>query len=266
MKLIDTHTHPYLPEFENDRLEVVQRAISAGIIKMIVPNVDLETVEPMLQLCKTFPNHCFPAMALHPSSVGADYLEVMQKIEDIVNHQKMMAIGETGIDLYWDKTFEKEQITCFERHIEWAYQKELPLIIHCRKSFEEIIISLNRFGKKLPAGGIFHCFPSGVQEAKQVIKHGFYIGIGGVVTFKNALMAKVVQEIPLEHIVLETDSPYLTPEPFRGKRNESSYLIHIAKKIAELKEISLEKVAETTTNNAVRLFGIKNDEIPSEAE
>lgn len=256
MKLIDTHTHPYLPQFESDCMEAMQRSIEAGVTKMIVPNVDLTTVEPMLQLCKAFPDNCFPAMALHPSSVASDYLEVMQQIEKFFDSEKFIAVGETGIDLYWDKTFEKEQTICFEQHIDWAYQKELPLIIHSRKSFAEVIASLKKFGKRLPAGGIFHCFPAGVQEAKEAVKRGFHIGIGGVVTFKNALMAKTVQEISLEHIVLETDAPYLTPEPFRGKRNESSYLVYIAKKIAEIKNISWEEVAEITTQNASKIFRI----------
>lgn len=256
MNLCDTHTHPYLEQFDGDRDETIQRAIANGISKMIVPNVDLETIEPMLRLCRQYPENCFPAMALHPSSVDANYLKTMHTIEKEMNSNRFIAIGETGIDLYWDKTFEKEQVICFEQHIEWAYEKALPLIIHCRKSFEEVMTSLHRFGKKLPAGGIFHCFPAGVQEAKNVIKHGFHLGIGGVVTFKNSLMAKVVQEIPLEHIVLETDSPYLTPEPFRGKRNESSYLMYIATKIAELKNIPIEKVAEITNCNATTLFDL----------
>lgn len=254
MYFIDTHTHPYLEQFNDDIQQTMERAFKIGITKMIVPNVDVDTIEPLHQLYNLYPENCFPAMALHPSSVDENYKISMQKIEDVLNTNNYIAIGEAGIDLYWDKTFEKEQVICFEQHIDWAYQKALPLIIHCRKSFEEIMGSLHKFGKLLPSSGIFHCFPGGVQEAKNVIKHGFYIGIGGVVTFKNSLMAKVVYEIPLEHIVLETDAPYLAPEPFRGKRNESSYLIYIAKKIAEIKELPLEKVVEITTNNAEKLF------------
>lgn len=254
MNLFDTHTHPYLEQFDEDRPETMQRAMAAGVSKMIVPNVDLATVEAMHRLCAAYPNSCFPAMALHPSSVDEHYKENMQKIESYFGHFQYIAIGETGIDLYWDKTFEKEQIVCFEQHIEWAFEKNLPLIIHCRKAFEEVMASLKRFGKPLPAGGIFHCFPAGVQEAKAVIKQGFFIGIGGVVTFKNALMAQVAAEIPLEHIVLETDAPYLTPEPFRGKRNESAYLVYIAQKIAEIQKTSFENVASVTCKNAQKLF------------
>lgn len=254
MRFTDTHTHPYLEQFDEDRKESIQRAIDAGISTMIVPNVDLSTVESMHQLCAAYPNHCFPAIALHPSSVDENYGSSMKKIESFLDNHSYIAIGETGIDLYWDKTFEKEQIICFEQQIEWSFEKNLPLIIHCRKAFEEVMRSLKRFGKPLPAGGIFHCFPAGVQEAKAVIKQGFFIGIGGVVTFKNALMAQVAAEIPLEHIVLETDAPYLAPEPFRGKRNESSNIIYIAKKISEIRQTTLENVANITYNNAQNLF------------
>ncbi|MDD4848460.1 MAG: TatD family hydrolase [Bacteroidales bacterium] len=256
MNFFDTHTHPYLEEFDNDRPTAMQRCIDAGVTKMIVPNVDLTTIGPLQQLCTAYPTNCFPAMALHPSSVDEQYTTKMLQIETLLNEQHFYAIGETGIDLYWDKTFEKEQKICFEQHIEWAYQKNLPIIIHCRKSFEEVMSSLQRFGKPLPAGGIFHCFPCGIQEAKTVIKHGFHLGIGGVVTFKNALMAKVVEAVPLEHLVIETDSPYLTPEPFRGKRNESSFIIYIAQKIADLQQTTLENVAAVTYENARKLFKI----------
>ncbi len=255
MKFVDTHTHLYLEQFDTDSREVVNKAIDAGVKHLLLPNVDLETVEPMLKLAEQFPDICLPMMALHPTSVKENHLESLEEIRNLLFSGRFIAVGETGIDLYWDKTFIKEQIFCFEKHIEWALKLDLPLIIHSRKSLNEIFNVLSNY-KDSKLKGIFHCFPGNINEAQKAVELGFYLGIGGVVTYKNSEMSKVVKEIPLKHLLLETDAPYLPPVPYRGKRNESSYIPIIAQKIAELKNIPIEVVAETTTDSAVKLFGL----------
>lgn len=253
MFLIDTHTHLYLEEFDNDRKEAVLRAIDSGVEQMVLPNIDSESVAPLLRLCDEFPRNCFPAMGLHPTSVKANYKEEMEVVVRQLKERKYVAIGETGIDLYWDTSYYKEQEYCFNRQMELALEYQLPVIIHSRNSLKELFDILHAFGQKLPTG-IFHCFPGSLDEACKAVDMGFSLGIGGVVTFKKSSMADVAREIPLQHIVLETDAPYLAPVPYRGKRNESAYILKVSEKIAELKNISTEEVAEITSANAKKLF------------
>ncbi len=256
MRLIDTHAHLYLSQFKDDYFEVIDRAVKAGINHIILPNVDESTIASMLDLHKEFPDICIPALAIHPTSVKHNYSEQL----DIINYQLnsfsyYYAIGETGIDLYWDSSLFKEQCFVFEKHIEIAIKYKLPLIIHSRNSISEIFNILEKY-RDNNLRGVFHCFPGDVEEAHKAIQLGFHIGIGGVVTYKNSKMAKVVENIDLQYMLIETDAPYLSPIPERGKRNESSYLIHIVEKIAQIKNTTQENVASTTTNNAVNLFNI----------
>ncbi len=255
MQLIDTHAHLYLQQFDQDRTVVVKRAIDSGVSHMLLPNVDQTTISQMMQLHGDFPESCIPMMALHPTSVKNDWKKQFLSIEKQLEKNKFCAIGETGIDLYWDKTFYKKQCEVFEKHIELAGHYDLPLVIHSRNSLKEILdIMKNKSGSNIH--GVFHCFPGNVEEANKVIELGFMIGVGGVVTYKNSAIAKVVENIDLKHLLLETDAPYLAPVPKRGKRNESSYLVFIAEKIAEIKGIHVNEVAAVTTNNAINLFGL----------
>lgn len=260
MYFIDTHSHLYSEEFSEDISEVITRAKDSKVEKILLPNIDLSSIEPMLELCKK--GSCFyPMLGLHPTSIDYSFEEKLQVIEKKLDKIKIYAVGEIGIDLYWDKTFIKEQIAAFERQVKWALDKNLPLVIHVRKGFEETIDSLKKLRKgiKDPSKlykGVFHCFSGDLQQAKKVIEMGFKIGIGGVVTFKNAKLAEIVKEIEIENILLETDSPYLSPVPYRGKRNESSYIPLIAQKISEIKDISIEEVAFSTTNSAEKIFSI----------
>lgn len=248
---IDTHSHLYENEFTEDRDEVVQRAKEAGIDYIILPDIDSESRGRMLELEALYPGMMRPLIGLHPTSVTENYRKELTEIEKNLGNHKFYGIGECGIDLYWDKSFYKEQVKAFEYQLGLAKELGFPIIIHSRDSLSEIFEIL----KKHPyVKGILHCFPGNEQEAEQACGMGFLLGIGGVVTFKNSTMAKVVQTAGLEHIVLETDSPYLTPVPFRGKRNESSYIPLIAGKIAELTGTDVKKIEETTTHNAMNLF------------
>ena len=253
MILTDTHTHLYLDEFEEDRNIVVENAIKKHVKYMLLPNIDSSSVDGMLKLCNDFPGNCFPMMGLHPTSVKENFKEELKLVDEWLKRKKFYGIGETGIDLYWDKTFAREQEMAFSHQIELAKKYELPLVIHSRNSFEEIYsIVLKQNSPELK--GVFHCFTGNINQAYKIIDLGFMLGIGGVVTFKNSGLDKVVEKIDLKNIILETDSPFLTPVPFRGKRNESAYTFYIAEKIAELKNKTLEEVAEITTNNANQLF------------
>lgn len=255
MKLIDTHTHLYLPEFDADRDEVVQRALENGIVKMLLPNIDHESVEPMLELVSRYPGICLPMLGLHPTSVKEDYLSQLDNLEALYSKEKFVAIGEIGIDLYWDKTFLSEQLTAFRRQIEFAIRQRKPLVIHSRDAFPEVFSVLEEFkGEKLT--GVFHAFSGDLNDAKRAIEMGFMLGIGGVLTFKNAGLDKILRATGCNNIILETDSPYLTPVPYRGKRNESSYICIINKKLAEITEKSEEETANITYSNSVRLFNL----------
>ncbi len=253
MILVDTHTHLYLEHFDDDRSEMINRAIDRGVKYMLIPNIDSKSVDGMMQLCNDFPKNCFPMMGLHPTNVDENYESELGILEDHLQNGSFKAIGEIGIDLYWDKTFAKEQEIAFLKQIDWAKQYDLPIVIHSRDSMKEIFEVLERVNSP-ELHGVFHCFSGDLNDAKRAIEMGFQLGIGGVVTFKKSNLPEILKKIDLSHIMLETDAPYLTPVPFRGKRNESSYTYYIAEKIAEIKNKSIEEVAEITTSNAIKLF------------
>lgn len=253
MQFIDTHTHLYLDEFDADRTESISRAKLAGVEIFLLPNIDSLSIEPLLNLADMFPDNCLPMVGLHPTSVKENYQDELQIVESHLKKRKFYAIGEIGIDLYWDKTFLEQQQIAFRHQLKLAKASKLPVAIHMRNSFDQTYsIILEEADGNLQ--GVFHCFPGNIQQAKKVTDLGFLLGIGGVVTFKNSGLQQVVKQIPLEYIVLETDAPFLAPDPYRGKRNESSYILLIAEKIASLKEIPLSEVAQITTANAKRLF------------
>ena len=251
--LIDSHCHLYLEEFNDDIDEVMKRALEAGVQRFYLPAVDSATTDAMLKLETKFPGKCIPMMGLHPCSVKENYEDEINLVSGWLAKRSFAAIGEIGLDYYWDKTFIKEQEDAFNRQIELAIGYDLPIVIHTRDAMTETIEVVNNYKGK--AKGIFHCFGGSPEEANRIIDLGFYLGIGGVVTYKKSGLADVIKQIDLKHIVLETDSPYLTPVPFRGKRNESSYLKYIVEKIAEVKDISVEEVATITTANALKVFG-----------
>ncbi len=250
---IDTHTHLYSEEFNDDRKAIIEKALQNSVTKLYLPNVDSDSIEGMLQLEKEFPNNCFPMMGLHPCSVKENYLEELAIVKQWLDKRPFVAIGEIGIDLYWDKTFIKEQEFAFKQQIDWALERNYTIVIHCRNAFDEIFSILKSY-PKLPKG-IFHCFSGNLEQANQIINlQNFKLGIGGVVTFKNSGLDKVVEQLDLSHLVLETDAPYLAPMPHRGKRNESSYIPLIAQKIAEIKNTTPQEVATITTKNAEYIF------------
>jgi TatD DNase family protein len=253
--IIDTHSHLYAEEFINDSADVISRAKASGIKKIILPNIDLTTVDSMLSLTKENIELFFPALGLHPSSVNSNYKQDLQLLEKYFFEENFFAIGETGIDLYWDKTFQSEQMDSFMVQLGWAKNKKLPIIIHTRKSFEQVFSCVKKF--KGEVSGIFHCFSGSHEEAERIISLGnFKMGLGGVLTFKNSGLASVVEKIDLEHFVLETDAPYLSPTPHRGKRNEPSYIVEVVKKLAEIKKCSVGEVVEITTKNAESIFSL----------
>ena len=252
MKFADTHTHLYAKDFDPDRSQLIDAAIAAGITKFFMPNIDSDSVEGMLALQKAYPEHCFPMMGLHPCSVKESYLEDLAKLKIELDRGKYVAVGEIGIDLYWDKTFLPQQQEAFKMQCQWAFERNLPIVIHTRSSFNETFALLGAMTHR--PKGVFHCFSGTAEQAQHAIDLGFMLGIGGVVTFKNAGVNKVLADIDMQHIVLETDAPYLAPVPHRGKRNEPDYLLLVAEKIATLKGITMEQVADITTANALRLF------------
>jgi TatD DNase family protein len=255
MQLIDTHTHLYLPEFDTDRDEAVNRAVSNGVVKMLMPNIDIHSVDRMLSAGNRYAGICHPMVGLHPTSVKEDYLSQLDHLETLFPKYKYVAIGEIGIDLYWDKTFLNEQLTALRRQVIFAIDKGLPVVIHSRDSFPEVFSILNEFeGKGLK--GVFHAFSGNLKDAEKAIRMGFKLGIGGIVTFKNSGLDKVVKETGPENLILESDSPYLAPVPFRGKRNESSYICIINKKLAEIFGMSEEEVASVTFANSTGLFNL----------
>lgn len=250
---IDTHTHLYSEEFNSDRHESINQAIEKGVTKFYMPNVDSTSIDGMLELEVHFPEQCLPMMGLHPCSVKENYREELDIVRKWLDLRRFSAIGEIGIDLYWDKTFIKEQELAFREQVFWALEYNYTIVIHCRNAFDEIFSILKSFDK-LPKG-IFHCFSGDIIQAQQVLSLGnFKLGIGGVVTFKNSGLDKVVEQLHLSDLVLETDTPYLAPVPYRGKRNESSYIPLIAQKIAEIKNITTQEVAEVTSKNALEIF------------
>ncbi len=255
MFFVDTHTHLYAEEFSEDIDDVIRRAIEQGVTKLLLPDIDSSSRKSMMELHFRYPEVCLPMIGLHPTSVKEDYKYGLQEIETAITAGKFYGIGETGIDLYWDKTFIREQIEAFTFQVELALRYDLPIVIHSRKSLHEIFPILKKY-YHLGLSGVFHCFPGNISEAQQAVDMGFYLGIGGVVTYKNSSMAAVVKHFGLEHLVLETDAPYLPPVPHRGKRNESAYIPLIASFIAQLKNIPADEVALVTSANAARLFHI----------
>jgi len=251
---IDTHTHLYLEEFDADREDSIRKSINTGVSVMLLPNIDSSSWEPMKSVCRQFPLNCFPMAGLHPTSVqGATFENELRLLEEQLALEKFVAIGEIGIDLYWDKTFLAEQEQAFRYQLKLAKRLQLPVAIHMRNSFDEVWeLVQSESGSDL--NGVFHCFSGNLQQARQLIEAGYYLGIGGVVTFKNSGLQEVIEAVGLDHLMLETDAPYLAPVPHRGKRNESSFIPLIAAKIAELTHSTLQQVAEITTANAIRLF------------
>ena len=254
MILIDTHCHLYASEFDADRTLMIERAQHIGIQEFYLPGIDSEAIDGMLNLEKQYPNICFPMMGLHPCYVKDNYLQELNIVENWLKQRKFVAIGEIGLDFYWDKTFATQQQEAFEQQMQWALDYRLPIVIHTREAMQATIDAVKPFAKE-GLKGIFHCFSGSYESAKEILGMDFLLGIGGVVTYKNAGLSEVVGKLDLKHLVLETDAPYLSPVPFRGKRNESSYLEFVLKKIAEVKQITIEEVATITTQNAKELFG-----------
>lgn len=255
MRLIDTHTHLYLEQFDSDRRNMIAAAINKGVDTFLLPNIDKHSINPMLQLCADFPCNCFPMMGLHPTSVGDDFEQQLRFIEQHLDKKQYIGVGEIGLDFYWDTTFKEEQVEAFRYQLQLAMTHDLPVAIHTRDAFPEILNEVERaHNGKLK--GVFHCFSGTKEDASRIMNMDMLMGIGGVITFKKSALPEVVQSIPMEFLLLETDSPFLAPAPYRGKRNESVYLIYIAQKLAEIKGLSIEQVAQDTTDNALRLFKI----------
>jgi TatD DNase family protein len=254
MILIDTHCHLYSEEFFDDIDLVIERAKKEGVQRFYLPAIDSSATGAMLQLEEKFPGQCIPMIGLHPCYVKENFKSELELVKDWLSKRNFAAIGEIGLDHYWDKTFVKEQEEAFRLQIEWSLKYKLPIVIHNRNATRETIDIVKEFVPK-GARGIFHCFGGTLEEAKEIIDLDFYLGIGGVITYKKAGLSEVLAQIDLKHVVLETDAPYLTPVPFRGKRNESSYLKYIVDRLAEVKGITVEEVASITTANAQKIFG-----------
>ena len=253
--IIDTHSHIYLPEFDSDRAAMLKRAENEGVGRILMPAIDNQTHSIMFKTEEDFSGKCLSMMGLHPCSVNLGYKEEIEIIRGHLAERRFVAIGETGLDFYWDKTFTREQYESFQVHIDLAIQYDVPIVIHSRNSIDECIkvISQNQKGRMK---GVFHCFSGNIEQAKQIIQLGFYLGIGGVITFKNSGLDKVMLDVDLKNVILETDAPYLAPVPFRGKRNECSYLKYVVEKLGEIKKVSKDEIENITTKNAKQLFSI----------
>lgn len=250
--MVDTHSHIYGPEFDEDRNEVIARALKAGVEKVLLPNINEESISCMMAVAKEHPGVCYPMMGLHPEDVKDDWAQVLDRMERQLDG--MIAVGECGLDFYWDSTYRKEQIEAFERQICWARERDLPLVIHMRKAEPELLEAMDRHrGDGLR--GVFHCFGGSRETAERMLRHeGFALGIGGVVTFKNSRLADTLKSVPLDRIVLETDSPYLAPVPYRGKRNEPAYVLQVAAFLSNVYGVPVEKVSEVTNATVRQLF------------
>lgn len=254
MSLIDTHTHLFLEQFSSDREETIQRAIAAGVERMYLPNIDRKSVGPMNDLVKRFPQNCFPMIGLHPCHVDENFQSEIDFIEEQLNTGSYVAVGETGLDYHWDTTFATQQKDSLKQQIELAKHHRLPIVLHTRESFDDTYDLIKEHNDD-SLTGVFHCFGGSLEDALKIKSlGGFYIGIGGVATFKKSNHAEVLPQIPLDMLVLETDSPYLAPVPFRGKRNESAHLTHIAERVADIMGETVTRVAEVTTENALKLY------------
>lgn len=254
--MIDTHSHIYEPEFDEDRELVIQRAMQAGVECILLPNINEASVDPMLSLCHSFPGYCYPMMGLHPEDVSDDYVQVLDKMEERLKapSHPYIAIGEIGLDFYWDTSRSRQQIDAFVRQIEWAIRYKLPLMIHSRSAHAELVQTVRQYISE-GLTGVFHCFGGTIEEAHELLSFdGFVLGIGGISTFKKSPLPEVLRTVPLQRIVLETDSPYLAPVPYRGKRNESAYVTEVVKKMAEIYNVSLQEVENVTNANTKRVF------------
>ena len=255
MIITDTHTHLYSDAFDDDRTDMINRAIDANVKRFFIPAIDSTYTNAMFQLEKDFPEHVFLMMGLHPTSVKENFKDELAHVEDLLAKRNFYAVGEIGIDLFWDKSTLGIQIEAFKHQINLAKQYKLPIVIHCRESFDEIFDVLEQ-EQSDDLFGIFHCFTGNIEQAQKAISYNMKLGIGGVVTFKNGKIDQFINQIDLKHIVLETDSPYLAPKPFRGKRNESAYINKVLEKLSELYQISEEEIATITTENSKAIFGI----------
>jgi TatD DNase family protein len=254
--LIDSHAHLYLDEYDADRKEMLLRAKDAGVGRFYLPNIDAESVTAMLELEARHPEECHAMMGVHPCSIKEDYKKELAAAEDWLSKRSFAAVGEIGIDLYWDQTFIEEQKEAFNTQIGWAKELGLPIVIHSRNSMDLVIELLKKaHGERFR--GIMHCFSGTLEQAQEIMELGFYMGIGGVLTYKNSGLAEVIKHVPLEYLVLETDAPYLSPVPYRGKRNESAYIRVIAEKLAETKNLNIEAIAAGTTTNVEKIFAKK---------
>ncbi|WP_277265050.1 TatD family hydrolase [Prevotella corporis] len=254
--IIDTHIHLDGEEFKDDLPAVVERARTAGVSKVFIPAIDMKSVSTIADVCRKYPSYAYPMLGLHPEEVRADYVEILQEMRKLLGESKdYIAIGEVGLDFYWSREFEKEQLMAFEEQVRWSVETRLPLMIHCRKAQNEMVHILRRYQKDLP-GGVFHCFTGNEKEAEELLSFdNFVLGIGGVLTFKKSNLPETLKNVPLNRIVLETDAPYMAPVPMRGQRNESAFLVYIMAKIAETKCVSEDEVATVTTANVKRIFG-----------
>ena len=252
--LIDTHSHIYLPEFEENRAKMLERAEKEGIRKILMPAIDSSTHGAMLKLEEEYPSACLSMMGLHPCSVKENPDEELKIVRDFLEKRTFIAVGETGLDFYWDKTFIQQQYRAFHQQIEWALHYDIPVVIHSRNSIDECIkvVAEHQHGK---LKGVFHCFSGNPEQAEKIVALGFFLGIGGVLTFKNSGLDKVMETISIDNIVFETDAPYLAPVPFRGKRNEPAYLKYVVEKLAGIKNVSIQEISSATTENAGKLFG-----------
>ncbi|OIQ24984.1 TatD family hydrolase [uncultured Vibrio sp.] len=253
--MIDTHAHIYASEFDNDRDEVVQRALEQGITQILLPNIDLDSIEPMLKTQATYPDICRSMMGLHPCYVDGDVKQTLATVHSWFDKHKFIAVGEIGIDLYWDKTYKAEQEMAFTTQLNWAKEMDLPVVIHTRDSITETLHLLEK-EQNGQLRGVFHCFGGSIDEAKAINGLGFHLGLGGVSTFKNGGMDKVIPHLDMDYVLLETDCPYLAPVPHRGKRNEPAYTQLVGQRVADLREISLEQIDTLTTSNAKKLFSL----------
>ena len=257
--MIDTHSHLFVEEFSEDLPSVIQRAKDVGVERVFMPNIDDESLEDMLQVCSLYPGYCYPMLGYHPTSVDASSMaKVLRMKEHLVSGHPFIAIGEVGLDLYWDKTYLREQQLVLDEQIQWALEWDLPMVIHCREAFVELFDVLKPY-KNSGLKGVFHSFTGTQDEAREALEYdNFMLGINGVVTFKKSSLPEVLKQVPLERLVLETDSPYLAPTPFRGKRNESSFVVKVADKLAEIYGVSKSEVCSITSNNALKVFEISD--------
>ncbi len=253
MKLIDSHAHIYSEQFDQDKHDAIERAKEAGLVKIYMPNVDRESIDPMLELAEKYPDFCIPMMGLHPCSVKKGFEKELYEVETWLHKGNFCAVGEIGTDLYWDKSLFEYQKEAFNIQCAWAIKFDLPVVIHCRESIDETIELVKPFFEQ-GLTGVFHCFSGSVDQANEITEMGFKLGIGGVSTFKNGGLEPVLKAIELKHLVLETDSPYLAPVPFRGKRNEPAFIEKVAHKIADVLSKDVNEIAEITTSNALSLF------------